>query len=160
MDITDANDASMRKNVRIIEMIPLEENFATLSIDTAIDADLSSIVEYDNGPLLPLAKACVPLVSIIYNILFCVQVAINETPEVPPDGLTIDESAALRLYTMEWSKPHHSLYSMLNSTLKMTDRNQLKPYFKYLKLFLTALAKIRCIPQQTIWRGNIYLCIV
>jgi hypothetical protein len=79
--------------------------------------------------------------------------ALNETPEVPPDGLTIDESAAIRLYTIEWDGSHRSLYSMLNRTLKKDDREHLRPYFKYLKLLLTALVKLPCVPPLTIWRG-------
>jgi hypothetical protein len=79
--------------------------------------------------------------------------ALNETPEEPPDGLTIDESAAIRLYTMEWDGPHRSLYSMLNRTLKKADRQELRPYFKYMKLLLTALVKLPCVPQTTVWRG-------
>jgi hypothetical protein len=46
-----------------------------------------------------------------------------------------------------------SLYSMLNRTLNMADREKLRPYFRYLKLFLTALVKLPCIPPLTIWRG-------
>jgi hypothetical protein len=65
----------------------------------------------------------------------------------------MDESAAIRLYTIEWNEPHQSLYSMLNHTLKKADRENLRPYFKYLKLLLTALAKLPCVPQLTIWRG-------
>ena len=84
---------------------------------------------------------------------FYVQMALNGTPEEPPDGLTIDESAAIRLYTIEWERPHRSLYSMLNYTLMQHDRELLRPYFKYLKLFLTALAKLSCVPPITIWRG-------
>ena len=42
---------------------------------------------------------------------------------------------------------------MLNRTLKNDDREQLRPYFKYMKLFLTALAKLRCVPRLTVWRG-------
>jgi hypothetical protein len=42
---------------------------------------------------------------------------------------------------------------MLNYTLKTADRKDLRLYFKYLKLFLTALAKLPCIPPQTVWRG-------
>jgi hypothetical protein len=108
---------------------------------------------YAEEPLLPLFKACAPLTDIIHNLSFYVQLALNETPEVPPDGLTIDESASIRLYTIEWDGPHRSLYSMLNHTLKKDDREHLRPYFKYLKLFLTALVKLPCVPSSTIWRG-------
>ncbi|CAF1444055.1 unnamed protein product [Rotaria sp. Silwood1] len=115
--------------------------------------DLSPVVGYTNEPLLPLVKACAPLSNILYNLSKYVELALDETPEEPSDGLTIDESAAIRLYTLEWERPHQSLYSMLNYTLKMANREDLRPYFKYLKLFLTALAKLPCVPPLTVWRG-------
>jgi hypothetical protein len=108
---------------------------------------------YADEPLLPLVKACAPLTNIIHNLSMYVEMALNETPEEPPDGLTIDESAAIRLYTIEWEGPHRSLYSMLNYTLKMANREELRLYFKYLKLFLTALTKLPCVPPLTVWRG-------
>jgi len=117
------------------------------------ETDLDPIVGYAQEPLLPLTKACAPLNNIIYNLWFYVQLAIDGTPEQPSDGLTIDESAAIRLYTIEWPRPHRSLYSMLNQTLQTTNRENLRPYFKYLKLFMTALAKLQCAPSQTVWRG-------
>ena len=154
MDIDNsADDAAMRNNCRIVEVANVEQNQTTMGVDMNPEAVLGPIVGYAEVPLLPLAKACDPLVAIIYNLLFYVQLAINETPDVPPNGLTVDESASIRLYTMEWKKPHRSLYSMLNHTLKTADREDLQPYFKYLKLFLTAVTKLRCIPPQTVWRG-------
>lgn len=116
-------------------------------------SQLGPIVGYAAEPLLPLVKACAPLSNIVHDLPKYVQLALNETPEEPPDGLTIDESAAIRLYTFEWERPHRSLYSMLNHTLKYNSREELRPYFKYLKLFLTALAKLPCVPPLTVWRG-------
>ena len=78
---------------------------------------------------------------------------LRETPEEPFDGLTIDESAAIRLYTIEWDEPHRSLYFMLNHTLKNDNREHLRPYFKYMKLLLTALVKLPCVAPLTVWRG-------
>jgi hypothetical protein len=111
------------------------------------------ILEYADEPLLPLAEACAPLKDILPDLDFYVKMALDETPEEPPDGLTIDESAAIRLYTIEWSGGRRSLYSMLNRTLKTQDREHLRPYFKYMKLFLTALVKLPCVPPCTVWRG-------
>ena len=58
---------------------------------------------------------------------------------------------------MEWDgtddEPRASLYAHLNRTLKLIDRTKLRPWFRYLKLFLTALAKLPCAPRQTVWRG-------
>jgi hypothetical protein len=123
------------------------------NIINEITADLGPIVGYADEAMLPLSKACSPLANILHDMSSYVQMALDETPEQPPDGLTVDESAAIRLYTIEWAPPHRSLYSMLNYTLKSEDREHLRPYFKYLKLFLTALIKLPCVPPLTLWRG-------
>lgn len=122
-------------------------------INNDIKTNTEPIVGFAVEPLLPLVKACAPLNDIIHNMAFYVQVALHETPETPTDQLTIDESAAIRLYTIEWEEPYRSLYSMLNFTLKAGTRQELRPYYKYLKLLLTALVKIPCAPPLTIWRG-------
>ncbi|CAF3896517.1 unnamed protein product, partial [Rotaria sp. Silwood1] len=45
-----------------------------------------------------------------------------------------------------------SLYELLNQALRTENRGELKTWFSYLKLFLTALHKL---PSQsgTVWRG-------
>ncbi|CAF4177518.1 unnamed protein product, partial [Rotaria sordida] len=121
--------------------------------DLMNNTDFSPIVGYAEEPLLPFFDACAPLIHILHNLWFYVQLALDETPENPSDDLTIDESAAIRLYTVEWEQPHRSLYSLLNQTLKGGNHEELRPYFKYLKLLLTALVKIPCVPPLTIWRG-------
>jgi hypothetical protein len=60
----------------------------------------------------------------------------------PEDGLSPDESAAIHLYTIEWDVHENSLYMVLNQTLRLADRAKLQPWFKYLKLFLTAFFKL------------------
>ena len=105
---------SMTTNRRVVEITPEEPNPRTVSMTSEIKLDRESITQYAAEPLLPLAKACAPLCDILYNLSFYVQTALNETPDVPSDELTIDESAAIRLYTIEWKKTHRSLYSMLN----------------------------------------------
>ncbi|CAF3543742.1 unnamed protein product [Rotaria sp. Silwood1] len=111
------------------------------------------IIGYAQEPVLPLADACVPLTFIIPDIFKYVAMALESTPDNPPDGLTRDESASIHLYTMEWSDARASLYSHLNRTLKQGDRKDLQPWYKYLKLFLTALVKIPCSTAQVVWRG-------
>ncbi|CAF1222539.1 unnamed protein product [Rotaria sordida] len=71
----------------------------------------------------------------------------------PKDGLTQDESASIYLYAMEWNETENSLYAILNRTLCLADRTQLRPWFRYLKLFLTALFKLPSIPCRVFWRG-------
>ena len=133
--------------------VMVELNQMQLDTINDIKAGVEPIIGYAAEPLLPLVKACAPLNGILHDLNFYVQLALNETPEIPLGQLTIDESAAIRLYTIEWEEPHRSLYSMLNHTLKKGSREELRPYFKYMKLFMTALVKLPCAPPLTIWRG-------
>ena len=130
-----------RKNRRLIleRTIELEE--------------LQPVIGYAQEPLLPLIDACEPLRYVIDNISYYAAIAVDATSKKPSHGLTRDESAAIRLYTMEWDDDRNSLYSILNSTLRLGDRKELRPWFSYLKLFLTALVKIPCARSQTVWRG-------
>lgn len=153
MEVNSRNDDPMIQNQRVVEVTTVEQNLTTTNINIGAVTDLNPIVGYAEVPLLPLVKACAPLEDLIHDLPAYVQRALRETPEVPPDRLTVDESASIRLYTIEWRRPHLSLYTMLNNTLKMSDRNELRPYFRYLKLFLTALVKLPCVPSQTVWRG-------
>ena len=117
---------------------------------------LQPITGYVHEPLLPLEEACEPLLPIVPRLVVNIWVA-KQNSKQPADGLTQDESAAIRLYTMEWDtdpdEPRGSLYAHLNRTLKQVDRTKLRPWFRYLKLFLTALAKLPLAPRQTVWRG-------
>ena len=152
-DSSNTSNGCITKNCRVVDWNTEELNLKSMNIINDIKAELDIIVKYAEEPLLPLFKACAPLSEILHNLSFYIQMALHETPEVPPDGLTIEESAAIRLYTIEWNKPHRSLYSMLNYNLKNNNEEQLRPYFKYMKLFLTALVKLPCDPPSTIWRG-------
>lgn len=113
----------------------------------------SPISGYAQEPLLSLADACESLMNIVDNIMTYVMVALKDTAHFPTDGLTRDESASIRLYTMEWDEGQLSLYCILNKTLKDADRSNLQPWLRYLKLLLTGLAKLPCESPQTIWRG-------
>ncbi|CAF0963664.1 unnamed protein product [Adineta steineri] len=64
--------------------------------------------------------------------------------------LTINESAAIYLYTMKTS-----FYEKLNETLRIENPQALAPWFDFLKLFITALVKLPKLPSHptTVWRG-------
>lgn len=128
----------------------------TFGIDDEHNQILQPISGYAQEPLLPLEEACEPLHTIVPRLEAYVWVA-KQNSKNPADGLTQDESAAIRLYTMEWDSveadTRASLYAHLNRTLKQIDRTKLRPWFRYLKLLLTALAKLPCAPRQTVWRG-------
>ena len=117
---------------------------------------LQPIAGYAQEPLLPLEDACEPLLDIVGRLPAHIWIA-KQNSQNPADGLTQDESAAIHLYTMEWEtssgEPPGSFYTQLNQTLKQVDRVRLRPWFRFLKLFLTALAKLPPAPRQTVWRG-------
>ena len=121
--------------------------------DTDYSKNREPISGYAQELILPLIDACAPLVEIVQDIAVYAEIALESTPHEPADGLTRDESASIRLYTMEWEDSYDSLYSKLNYTLRESDREKLRPWFKYLKVFLTALVKLPCIRPQTVWRG-------
>jgi hypothetical protein len=133
--------ALQRRNARLL----IQDNEGPIT--------LGPIIGYAQEPLLPLVEACAPLAHIVDDIFTYVSVALENTPLYPADDLTHDEAAAIRLYTMEWDGKQKSLYQILNHTLNKRDREDLRPWFKYLKLFLTALVKIPFAPPQTVWRG-------
>jgi hypothetical protein len=103
---------------------------------------LQPISGYEHEPLLSLEKACQPLENILGNKLKQNIIIAKMNSTEPADGLTQDESASIHLYTMEWNQRENSLYAVLNQTLCAADRNKLRPWFKYLKLFLTAFFKL------------------
>ena len=102
---------------------------------------LAPIEGYENEPLVSLEEAIKPLVDIVpkieRNVFF-----VKQNCAEPKDGLSTDESAAIMLYTYE-SMPHdHSLYVILNAALRAEQRQKLIPWFRYLRLVLTALARL------------------
>ncbi|CAF1432961.1 unnamed protein product [Didymodactylos carnosus] len=113
----------------------------------------SPIDGYENTPLHPSDIAVQQPELLISDVQLKAEKAKQECNQATKDGLTEDESAAIYLYTMEWESGAPSLYHLLNETLReKTGRQQLEPWFLYLKLFLTALLKLPS-KQQTIWRG-------
>ena len=115
-----------------------------------IDHLLCPIKGYSDKPLVCLTDSIKPISNLFNGIEDNVYVALHNCQN-PLDGLTIDESAAIHLYTMQFDGGP-SLFSLLNEVLRSEDREKLKPWFLYLKLFLTGLYKL---PSQgkTLWRG-------
>jgi hypothetical protein len=103
---------------------------------------LQPISGYEEEPLLSIEEVCKPLEKILDKELPQNMFIAKTNSAEPEDKLTQDESASIHLYTMEWKKSENSLYAVLNRTLRMADRRQLQPWFRYLKLFLTAFFKL------------------
>jgi len=65
-------------------------------------------------------------------------------------GLSQDQSASIYIYTMEWGET--TLYRVLNLALRSENRQTLKIWFPYLKLFNSALDLLPTV-KESVWRG-------
>ena len=103
---------------------------------------LPPISGYQSVTVKSLDDACQPIKDLFDQKLkdYIVIAKMNSTQ--PEDGLSPDESASIHLYTIEWNIHENSLYMVLNRTLRLADRTKLQPWFKFLKLFLTAFFKL------------------
>ncbi|CAF1381067.1 unnamed protein product [Rotaria sordida] len=72
--------------------------------------------------------------------------------EIDVNNLTIDERAAIKLYTMESKTEQESLFYVVNSTLRLADRSELKPILLYLRLLIEALEKLPSL-NGLVYRG-------
>lgn len=138
MAITNDNDIQMKRRVLDVAQEPCET--------------LMPIVGYEDMPVVPLEIAVEPLMNILPAVQIHADAAKQRCKDPPPDGLTIDESASIMLYTMGWRPLEKCLYVALNATLRSEDRDKLEPWFLYLKLFLTALSRLPS-EQKTVFRG-------
>jgi hypothetical protein len=113
---------------------------------------LTAIVGYVDSSDMSLESAVEPLVPLLPAVRKCAKSAMKQCKKPPADGLTIDESASIMLYSMSWKPDDECLYIALNATLRSEDRNKLQAWFPYLKLFLTALERLPP-KHRTIYRG-------
>ncbi|CAF3999025.1 unnamed protein product, partial [Rotaria sordida] len=102
-------------------------------------------------PLVSLEEAISPLVSLIPDVERMVWI-VKQNCIDPKDGLSIDESASIMLYTMEWEPYEKSFYVALNSALRASIRERLKPWFLYLRLIINALQKLPST-DHIVYRG-------
>ncbi|CAF3479741.1 unnamed protein product [Rotaria socialis] len=108
---------------------------------------IAPIGGYEEMPLVSLEKAVEPLVSILPAVQSHAYVA-KQMCDSPADGLTTDESASIMLYTMGWEPLNKCLYVVLNDTLRSSERQQkLKPWYLFLRLFLSALFRLPLLPK-------------
>ncbi|CAF4163377.1 unnamed protein product, partial [Rotaria sp. Silwood2] len=114
------------------------------------EACLQPLEDYQKSKLVPLEEAIEPIKELFHNLPRDVWIAKNASKN-PADDLSPDESAAIRLYTMEVK--FRALYSILNELLRDRDRQKLIPWFPYLKLFITALFKMQPCSAKVIYRG-------
>lgn len=132
MATTHMNDVELKKLIR----------FSDLADEPLVK--LSPIHAYEQMPLVTLEEAVKPLPSIVPDIkkMLCI---VKENCQEGKDGLTINESASIMLYSMEWEPKELSLNFIFNKTLRDENRNRLEPWFLYLKLLMKSLSKLPSI---------------
>ncbi|CAF3596921.1 unnamed protein product [Rotaria socialis] len=103
---------------------------------------LIAIDDLQDVPLVPLEIAVESLTLFLPKIASYASTAKERCENPRSDGMSVDESAAIMLYTMGWKPTEKCLYVVLNATLRSEDRSKRKHWLFYLKLFLTAVSKI------------------
>ena len=113
---------------------------------------------YDQTAVVSIDDAVISLEPLIPDIHEKIQIVRDQPSTAAQDKLnelhvTQDESIAIRLYTMQWDNSENSLYWLLNNFLRTANgREQMVPWFGYLKLVLMGLMKLPS-ETRTIWRG-------
>ncbi|CAF3681997.1 unnamed protein product [Rotaria sp. Silwood1] len=111
---------------------------------------LPPVYGYRSEKLVPIEKALEPIESQIDELPYYIKIAQRHCHFPSEHGLTRDQSAAIYIYTMEWGDT--TLYRVLNKALRSENRQALKIWFPYLKLFDTALDKLPTV-KEAVWRG-------
>ena len=119
-----------------------DETDCDLDVDTVPQRTIMPIEGYQRMPLVSLEEAVMPLLTFTATIDRKAELAKCYAKEEKSTLLPIDQHAAIKLYTMEWSPATQSLYYCLNTALRDQCREKLKPWFLYLKLLLTAVAQL------------------
>lgn len=114
---------------------------------------LAPIDGYDKMQLVSIEVAIVPLTTLVPNVKNDVKEAKKILSQrTLPKGLTIDQAAAIMLYTMEANGDDKSFYKVLNRILRSKNRKELPSWYLYLKLVLTGLSQLQST-RRFIFRG-------
>ncbi|CAF1383344.1 unnamed protein product [Rotaria magnacalcarata] len=116
----------------------------------ASNKTLPPVYGYHSEKLVPIEKALEPIIPHIDELPRYIKIAKKHCHFPSEHGLTQDQSAAIYIYTMEWGDT--TLYRVLNRALRSENRQALKIWFPYMKLFDTALDKLPTVKEQ-VWRG-------
>jgi hypothetical protein len=124
----------------------VNDRFVNNTLSELQETNRNPISGYEKLLVLTLEDAVEKIVSLVPEVKNYVLTAKNECNH-HSTLLTRDESAAIYLYSMPIS-----FFGRLNETLRAENRQALKPWFAFLKLFINALEKLPSI-KTTVWRG-------
>ncbi|CAF5146329.1 unnamed protein product [Rotaria sp. Silwood1] len=111
---------------------------------------LPPVYGYRSEKVVSIEKALEPIEPQIDELPYYIKIAKRSCHYPSEHGLTSDQSAAVYIYTMEWGDT--TLYRVLNRALRSENRQELKIWFPYLKLFDTALDRLPTV-KEAVWRG-------
>jgi hypothetical protein len=123
--------------------------FSNTGISTKNPLDL--IRGYENEPLVSLEEALGSFHGKIVDLADYIREAKTKCYYPAKPKLTLDESAAIYIYTMKWDDG--CLYDHMQEAWKSEDPSELRPWFKYLKLFKSAFDKLPKTEGE-IWQGK------
>ncbi|CAF1459904.1 unnamed protein product [Rotaria sp. Silwood1] len=103
---------------------------------------LTSTQDYQKKSTITLEEAVKPIVLFVPNVKDRANEAKLKCKNIVTNNLSIDESASIMLYSMEWKPKEECLRIVLNRALRDENRNVLACWFLYLKLLLTALDRL------------------
>ena len=128
------------------EKLMRRKRFVNSCLTELQEANKSPIWGYEESKVSTLEGAVETILAIVPNLAdYVFSAKHNCNKEL--SQLTQDESAAIYLYTMSTR-----FYHQLNAALRQENRNELKPWFGFLKLIMAALNKLPSF-KGVIWRG-------
>ncbi|CAF3724819.1 unnamed protein product [Rotaria socialis] len=145
------NQLTRSENSPIVQEESIIERFSNIGISKT--NPLRLIDNYLNERLVSLEEALEPVVVQIDSLPSYIEKAKAKCHYPSEYRLTLDESAAIYIYTMKWEG--QCLYDQLQAAWASEDRSEMKPWFKYLKLFRRALDKLPSTNDE-IWQGTHY----
>ncbi len=115
---------------------------------------IQSINDYEQIPLVTLEDAIEPLVQFVSQVREMIKLVKDKClQQQAKDNLSLDESASIMLYTMEWIPKEDSFYFIFNRKLSSNDDDDLKPWYSYLKLLSTSLTKLPRLSHRIFYRA-------
>lgn len=109
-------------------------------------------VDYENEEICPIEEALKEVTKTISGLNLYIKTAKDYCCKSGQYGVTLEESAAIFLYTTEWPSGEKSFYSYFNEAARKNKRSLLKPYGQYLRLLESGLNKLPPI-QAVVYRG-------
>ena len=114
---------------------------------------LSSSVDLDDEHLVTIDQAMEPLLGVIEELRSVMEI-VKRRCEANTGALSVDEAAAIMLYTIEWTPNENSLHFILNRKLQEPESDELLPWYSYLKLLQTAVNKLPGASRRIFYRGT------